>query len=54
VPILATITVLAVLSGLGARDFVMLGVMLAVTLTLALLRRPRRPLDRSVTDTRAR
>jgi amino acid transporter len=54
VPILATITVLAVLSGLGARDFVMLGVMLAVTLTLALLRRPRRPLDRSVTDTRSR
>ena len=39
VPILAAITVVGVLSGLERRDFIMLGGMLGVTVTVAFLRR---------------
>ena len=44
VPILAAITVLGVLSGLERRDFIILGAMLGVTVTVAFLRRKATPI----------
>jgi amino acid transporter len=43
VPILATVTVLGVLSGLERRDFIMLGAMLGVTVAVAFFRRKGAP-----------
>ncbi len=43
VPILATVTVLAVLAGLARRDFIALGALLGVTMAAALLRRKTAP-----------
>lgn len=43
VPILATVTVLAVLAGLARRDFIALGALLGVAMAMALLRRKAAP-----------